>query len=214
MQSVGLVTACRMKLLSQLHEGPLLKEMDNNEREVVLDRLHDSNAVVARFLSLPLLVFAGLLLWISIKRSEAGLLEGAGVYTALAFSHAVYTLGVLPSLVLWAGDRLRKEQQRPRGHEPVSRRGSRRCEVEHLGDDRIRVQSPRRLGPDEGTRARDPVLPRRARVAQPVPSPTARPPMADAPPISPAKAHENVPCAQAAHPHRSPRAAIRDARRA
>ena len=101
-----------MKLLSQLHEGSLLKEMDENEREVALDRLHESNAVVARFLALPMLVFAGLLLWISIKRSEAGLLEGAGVYTALAFSHAVYTLGVLPSLVLWAGDRLRKELQR------------------------------------------------------------------------------------------------------
>jgi len=101
-----------MKLLSQLHEGSLLKEMDESEREVVLDRLHESNAVVARFLALPMLVFAGLLLWISLKRSEAGLLESSWVYTALAFSHAVYALGVLPSLALWAGDRLRKQQQR------------------------------------------------------------------------------------------------------
>lgn len=101
-----------MRLLSQLHEGPLLKEMDESEREAVLGRLHDSNAVVARFLALPMLVFAGLLLWISLKRSEAGLLESSWVYTALAFSHAVYALGVLPSLALWAGDRLRKQQQR------------------------------------------------------------------------------------------------------
>ena len=92
-----------MTLLSPLHEGPLLEELDEDERKVVDERRHDSNAVIARFLALPMSTFAGLLVWIDVKRTAAGLLDSSVVYGALAAAHAVYTLGVMPSLLLWAG---------------------------------------------------------------------------------------------------------------
>lgn len=102
----------RMRLLSQLHEGPLLEGLNDDERVVVEERRHDSNAVIARFLALPMLLFSGLLVWIDLKRSAAGLMDGSALYVGLAVSHALYVLGVLPSLLLWAGERLSRRGQK------------------------------------------------------------------------------------------------------
>lgn len=101
-----------MSLLPKLHEGPLLHELQEDDLIVVNEGRHDNNAVIARAMALPMLGFAALLLWIDLKRADAGLMEGSVVYVALAASHAVYALGVLPSLLLWAGHRFSRDLQR------------------------------------------------------------------------------------------------------
>ena len=101
-----------MPLLTKLHEGPLLQELQEEDLIVVNEGRHDANAVVARAMALPMLGFAALLLWIDLKRADAGLMEASVVYVALAASHAVYALGVLPSLLLWAGHRFSRSIHR------------------------------------------------------------------------------------------------------
>ena len=101
-----------MPLLTKLHEGPLLQELQEEDLIVVNEGRHDANAVVARAMALPMLGFAALLLWIDLKRADAGLMEASVVYVALAASHAVYALGVLPSLLLWAGHRFSRNIHR------------------------------------------------------------------------------------------------------
>lgn len=89
-----------------IHEGPLLAGLDKDEREVVESRQHDSNASIARVLGAPMLLFAVLLAWIDVKRAAAGLLDSSILYIALAFSHAVYALGVVLALLMWAEQRM------------------------------------------------------------------------------------------------------------
>lgn len=95
-----------MTLLSKLHEGPLLAGLDHDETEVLRSRQHDSNATIAKALAVPMLVFAALLAWIDLKRAAAGLLDGSPLYLALAVSHLVYAIGVVPSLLMWVQHRM------------------------------------------------------------------------------------------------------------
>lgn len=100
-----------MPLLSKLHEGPLLQHLQEEDLLIVNEGRHDANAVIARAMALPMLGFAALLLWIDLKRADAGLMQASVVYVALAASHAMYALGVLPSLLLWAGHRFSRRLQ-------------------------------------------------------------------------------------------------------
>lgn len=101
-----------MSLLHKLHEGPLLHVLQEDDLIVVSEGRHDNNAVIARAMALPMLGFAALLLWIDLKRADAGLMEASVVYVAPAASHAVYALGVLPLRLLWAGHRFSRDLQR------------------------------------------------------------------------------------------------------
>lgn len=97
-----------MKILPDLSEGRLLESASDEEREAVRNRLDDENVAVARLMSPLFLLFVILLLVIDIRRIQTGVFWTSPVNLFHAASHAIYTLGALPSLAFWVESRMNR----------------------------------------------------------------------------------------------------------
>ena len=94
-----------MRMMLQLHEGPIVEELTPEERQLMRDRLDDTNIQIARAMSPIMVLFVALLWSIDFMRAEAGILQGSPIYLTHAVAHTTYALGVVPALLLWAGNR-------------------------------------------------------------------------------------------------------------
>lgn len=94
-----------MRMMLQLHEGPIVEELTPEERQLMRDRLDDTNIQIARAMSPIMVLFVALLWSIDFMRAEAGILQGSPIYLTHAVAHTTYALGVVPALLLWAGSR-------------------------------------------------------------------------------------------------------------
>jgi diguanylate cyclase (GGDEF)-like protein len=92
-------------MMLQLHEGPIVEELTPEERQLMRDRLDDTNIQIARAMSPIMVLFVALLWSIDFMRAEAGILQGSPIYLTHAVAHTTYALGVVPALLLWAGSR-------------------------------------------------------------------------------------------------------------
>lgn len=101
-----------MRMLLQLHEGPIVEELTPEERQLMRDRLDDTNIQIARAMSPIMVLFVALLWSIDFMRAEAGILQGSPIYLTHAVAHTTYALGVVPALLLWAGSRFSKVLRR------------------------------------------------------------------------------------------------------
>jgi diguanylate cyclase (GGDEF)-like protein len=99
-------------MLLQLHEGPIVEELTPEERQLMRDRLDDTNIQIARAMSPIMVLFVALLWSIDFMRAEAGILQGSPIYLTHAVAHTTYALGVVPALLLWAGSRFSKVLRR------------------------------------------------------------------------------------------------------
>lgn len=94
-----------MRMMLQLHEGPIVEELTPEERQLMRDRLDDTNIQIARAMSPIMVLFVALLWSIDFMRAGAGILQGSPIYLTHAVAHTTYALGVVPALLLWAGSR-------------------------------------------------------------------------------------------------------------
>lgn len=101
-----------MRMMLQLHEGPIVEELTPEERQLMRDRLDDTNIQIARAMSPIMVLFVALLWSIDFMRAEAGILQGSPIYLTHAVAHTTYALGVVPALLLWAGSRFSKVLRR------------------------------------------------------------------------------------------------------
>jgi diguanylate cyclase (GGDEF)-like protein len=99
-------------MMLQLHEGPIVEELTPEERQLMRDRLDDTNIQIARAMSPIMVLFVALLWSIDFMRAEAGILQGSPIYLTHAVAHTTYALGVVPALLLWAGSRFSKVLRR------------------------------------------------------------------------------------------------------
>lgn len=101
-----------MRMMLQLHEGPIVEELTPEERQLMRDRLDDTNIQIARAMSPIMVLFVALLWSIDFMRAGAGILQGSPIYLTHAVAHTTYALGVVPALLLWAGSRFSKVLRR------------------------------------------------------------------------------------------------------
>lgn len=92
--------------LGALHEGDLLQGLSADERQVLDLRAHDANVRMAWALAPLFLLFALVLVWLDIKRIDAGKFRQSSLYTWLAVGHVAYGLACLPVMLMGLRERL------------------------------------------------------------------------------------------------------------
>lgn len=89
-----------MVWFSRIHEGGLLRDLDQEEREVVSESWRQWNHVVARAFAPVLICVAILMGWVDVQRLQAGKFHDSWLYGTLAVLHVVFVLSLAPALWL------------------------------------------------------------------------------------------------------------------